>query len=80
MRVLWQNKEVRVTFFVAAILGTFRRARHVVSLGKCDSIRLGVKVWVKPQSILTSYEFNVDTVHDPANRGKGLAGRFVFDF
>ena len=53
MRVLWQNKEVRVTFFVAAILGTFRRARHVVSLGKCDSIRLGVKVWVKPQSILT---------------------------
>ena len=53
MAVPWQNKEVRVRFFVAAILGSFSRASHVVTLGKCDSIRLGVKVWVKPQSILT---------------------------
>jgi len=53
MSALCQNKEVRVTFFAAAILGTYRRASRVVTRGKCDSIALGLKVWVKPQSVLT---------------------------
>ena len=49
----YQNKEVRVTFFAAAILNILRPMRRAVTLGKSGSTTLGVKMWVKTQSVLT---------------------------